>query len=124
MKNMTVCSFPSLGIISRLGHKIEGNLIQFIHRIHIILQAIGFKCKLCISKRFFLRQLVQIYNIIWLLEDNAGVAFLTTDNKNGIFANIDKNGVGTRLIHTEQEIKIVVHDGFLPKDILHYPRGQ
>lgn len=37
---------------------------------------------------------------------------------------IVNDGVGSRIIHTEQEIKIVVHCGLLPTDTLHHPAGQ
>lgn len=44
--------------------------------------------------------------------------------KCAILTNIDNDGVGSRIIHTEQEIKIVVHCGLLPTDTLHHPAGQ
>lgn len=99
-------------------------LIQLTHPIHIILQTICFQCELGICKRWVFCQPVQIYNIIRFFKDNGRITFLTTDNKNGILTNIDNDGVGSRIIHTEQEIKIVVHCGLLPTDTLHHPAGQ
>ena len=57
-------------------------------------------------------------------QNNRGITFLTADNKNGILASINNDGVRSRIIHTKLEIKIVSHDALLPKDISHYPTGQ
>jgi hypothetical protein len=61
---------------------------------------------------------------MWIIEDNGGIAFLTTDNKNGVFAGVDNDGICGRFVHTEKEIEIVIHGGLLPTDILHHPRGR
>ena len=49
---------------------------------------------------------------------------LATDNENGVLSGIDDNRVRSRIIHTEPEIKIVVHDSLLPTDIWHHPTGR
>lgn len=50
------------------------------------------------------------------IKNNGGITFLTTDNKNGVLAGIDKDGVCGRRIHTKLKIKIIVHGVLLPKD--------
>ena len=57
------------------------------------------------------------------LEDNRRITFLTTDNENGIFAGIDNDGICDRFVHTKHKIKIIVHGGLLPTDILHHLTG-
>lgn len=57
-------------------------------------------------------------------QNNGGITFLTTDNKNRVLAVIDNDGVCGRRIHTKLKIKIIVHVTLLPTDILHHPRGQ
>lgn len=52
------------------------------------------------------------------------LTFLATDNKNCVLACIDDNGVCGGFVHTELEIKIVVHGGIPPTNILHHPAGQ
>ena len=49
---------------------------------------------------------------------------LATDNENGVLTGIDDNGVCGGFIHTELEIKIVVHGGLPPTDILHHLAGR
>ena len=93
-------------------------IIKFIHCIHIILQSIFFQCQFGIQQRWFFCQPVKINNIIRIIKDDRGITFLVTDNKNGVLSDIDDNGVCGGLIHTELEIKIVVHDSILSTDIL------
>lgn len=77
-----------------------------------------------LSKWRFLCQPVQIYSIIRVIEDDGGITFLATDNKNCVFTGVDDNGVCSRFVHTELEIKIVIHGSLLPSDILHHLRGR
>lgn len=45
-------------------------------------------------------------------------------NENGVLSSIDDNRVCGRFIHTEPEIKIVIHSSLLPTDTLHHPAGR
>ena len=75
-------------------------------------------------KAVFLRLMVQIDYIAGIIEDNRGITFFTTDNKNGIFASVHNDGIGCRFVHTKLKSKIVIHAGLLPTDTLHHPAGQ
>lgn len=55
---------------------------------------------------------------------NGGITFLARDNENGVLSSIDDNRVCGRFIHTEPEIKIVIHGSLLPTDTLHHPAGR
>lgn len=89
-------------------------LIKSVHSIHIILQAICLQCKRGVCKRRIRCQPVKIDNITWFVKDNCGIAFFAGDSKNRILTSVDNDGIGDRLIHTEQEIKIIVHGVLLP----------
>lgn len=77
-------------------------VVKFIYCIHIILQAIFLQYKLGINKRRIFCQPIQINNIIRVIEDNSKIAFLTTDNKNGVLVGTDYDVVCDRLIYAWQ----------------------
>lgn len=73
-------------------------LIKFVHSIYIILQSVFLQCKFRICKGCFHCQMVQIDCNTWIIEDNRGITFLTTDNKNRIFTSVDNDGIGCEFV--------------------------
>ena len=64
------------------------------------------------------------HNLIKKNDINRGITFLATDNKNCVLIDVGDNGVCGGFVHTEQKMKIIVHDSLLPTDILHHPAGR
>jgi len=60
----------------------------------------------------FFCQPIQIDDIIWLVEDDGRITFLTTDNENGVLTCVGNGGIYNRFVHTELEIKIQKLSGY------------
>lgn len=50
-----------------------------------------------------------------VIADAGGIILLTTDNKNGVFAGVDNDGVCSRFVHTKLKINIIVQGWLLPQ---------